>query len=647
MRIYQPILSLLLLVVILISNSSGHTENFESKINNIIEAEYKRFEKDFAILKSGRPDFIQSKSMDLDFNPIPSGHLPGYNCQHEHFFGAASELHKQSVQEINNNNTQPFVYEKLSNNIGSTKNTNAVGKIRFLFNTDMIKNNNDKYACYSVGQEIVVGGTGPTTNTCDQNKPVCNYKCTKNDVLDQQLSEFVISYVLSAIEKVFTSFLQIEQTTTLKLIPDRAECHYGVPIPATYFNPGVNDVDYIVFVTIRPATDNMTIAYAGPCNFRRYADYLGRPLAGIINFNPIYFKPFINNANGFIFSEYVKVGIHEMTHALGFSSGFYSSYIDRKTGLPYKDLGFEGNTGGVAALTVKGFTPNNVAFTTTRNVLVTPRVVAFVQDHYNAPDLAYQELEDIGGAGTVGSHWEKRVVGEEIMLGFIDPVLPFTNLTLSLLEDTGWYTIDYSNADPLMWGKKLGIEWFQDCKPTTWDYPGYWCDVQTRGSRCSPTRSGKGYCSPYRSSSPVPLPYQHFKDTTLIGDEVADGCPFSDMVKGPGIPTTYYCQDKSNTGDSSIKEVYGDNSRCFEYKSGFTSTTNMACWEQRCTGGNLEIKANGVWASCPSGETKKFDGLEVICPRFYYPCANSTLDIKDPNNGNLLSVSSIMISLFK
>ena len=41
----------------------------------------------------------------------------------------------------------------------------------------------------------------------------------------------------------------------------------------------------------------------------------------------------------------------------------------------------------------------------------------------------------------------------------------FSRLTLALLEDTGWYGVDYSKAEPLSWGRGLGCDFVtKSCK---------------------------------------------------------------------------------------------------------------------------------------------------------------------------------------
>lgn len=55
--------------------------------------------------------------------------------------------------------------------------------------------------------------------------------------------------------------------------------------------------------------------------------------------------------------------------------------------------------------------------------VVTPRVEMYGRQHFGvADDIADfpgVELENNGGIGTVGSHWERRVMGTEMMTGTV------------------------------------------------------------------------------------------------------------------------------------------------------------------------------------------------------------------------------------
>lgn len=59
-------------------------------------------------------------------------------------------------------------------------------------------------------------------------------------------------------------------------------------------------------------------------------------------------------------------------------------------------------------------------------------------------------------SGTAFTHWEKRLFENEAMTGTHTQNPVYSRLTLALMEDTGWYTANYSMAETLHWGKNLG-----------------------------------------------------------------------------------------------------------------------------------------------------------------------------------------------
>lgn len=58
-------------------------------------------------------------------------------------------------------------------------------------------------------------------------------------------------------------------------------------------------------------------------------------------------------------------------------------------------------------------------------------------------------LENIGGAGTAGSHWRESVFHTELMTGYIEApgvAMPISRMTIATFQDLG-YQVDYSQAD--------------------------------------------------------------------------------------------------------------------------------------------------------------------------------------------------------
>lgn len=109
----------------------------------------------------------------------------------------------------------------------------------------------------------------------------------------------------------------------------------AIPISENLVDPneGIPNTDILVYLTARASASD-EIAYASACNFdwdgSSENGIFGRPLAAYINFIPKYFIELANageNSGSFDFRYLTTVALHEMTHALGFDSYFYPSYL--------------------------------------------------------------------------------------------------------------------------------------------------------------------------------------------------------------------------------------------------------------------------------------------------------------------------------
>jgi hypothetical protein len=57
-------------------------------------------------------------------------------------------------------------------------------------------------------------------------------------------------------------------------------------------------------------------------------------------------------------------------------------------------------------------------------------------------------VEQDGGAGTAGGHWDEQCLGHEIMTGYLSgSAQPVSSITIGTFQDMG-YVVDYSKADP-------------------------------------------------------------------------------------------------------------------------------------------------------------------------------------------------------
>lgn len=110
------------------------------------------------------------------------------------------------------------------------------------------------------------------------------------------------------------------------------------------------------------------------------------------------------------------VVLHEMGHVLGFLSFYFEQY-----GL---------------------VNPNNSFQYTGTNALTQYR-------NLSDPNATFVPIEQLGGPGTAGSHWDETLFRSELMTGFAEnqPPMPISVLTVGLLQDLG-YQVNYGAADP-------------------------------------------------------------------------------------------------------------------------------------------------------------------------------------------------------
>jgi len=137
-----------------------------------------------------------------------------------------------------------------------------------------------------------------------------------------------------------------------------------------------------------------------------------------------------------------------------------------------------------------------------------------------------------------------------------------SNLTLALFEDTGWYKVNYENAQTLMWGKNRGCEFLNtSCLlkiDKSKDKPIYFRNNNLKQKEgfnfekyinmkkqsnyrssfpefctnfnedvCSLNKKFRGTCFVSNFSSPLPKDYQYFDDPNVGGvGEIGDYCPY-------------------------------------------------------------------------------------------------------------------------
>ena len=263
-----------------------------------------------------------------------------------------------------------------------------------------------------------------------------------------------------------------------------------VTVPAKYLSAGVS-ADVLIFVLAQTSSSGCagggTLAYASHFQQDPAND---RPLAGYIQMCPQHHAAKTVRGQR---DEDFHTALHEILHILGWSDALFP-FFRRSDGTPrtprcatelpagvrayslepdpaYSDTDqcCASNTVGhppflctgtqayqASADTVlveTGAKPGLDTVSNTHKLIKTPKVLEVARKHFGCPTLAGVELEDDGGSGSAGSHWEKRQMFTEFMCanpsGFQNVK---SSLTLALMEDSGWYKANYSAADVLRCG---------------------------------------------------------------------------------------------------------------------------------------------------------------------------------------------------
>eukprot|EP01133_Synstelium_polycarpum_P003720 gene3720-4288_t len=464
---------------------------------------------------------------------------------------------------------------------------------------------------------------------CSTMPKPCSYTCTAADVITQSVRDLFNKVLIPDLQGALADKIYVNGPATT-ILPYINNCDEYVSMPHDLTTTGFPG-DIAIWFFAHPIDKPGVVAYGAACVLGD-ATTKGRPLAGRMNIAP---KGLTSLVGGGIsaYDQFLKLMQHEASHILAFSDKLFPDFIDRRTGEKYAN-------GSTILVNVSGTTPSNQTFIVKRNYLQTPTVLSYIKSHFNCDSMLGGELDPNGGNGTAGSHWRPLIVGDELMdTQGGSPDAPFTNLTLAVFYDSGWYEV---------WGKGMGCNFFT-CNAANWNRQGYWnADLPEDEDlpegemhySCSATRNGVGlsYYAEHHEGKAPESQYQHWENPMLQSEtnDKIDLCLVSRVAVAPSYPDSYYCVN-STEPNSEYKEVFGDSSACFEVEVAGNDPSSSGdkaslCYEKRCRDNVLWIKIGDVWYACPSGGQRvpANSGITIICPFDYNPCILEPLNIPNP-----------------
>jgi len=379
------------------------------------------------------------------------------------------------------------------------------------------------------------------------------------------IKNYVKNQLLPAAINYFRATLQVKQLSKLK-IPGSSAC--GLSVPSKY-RSGIK-ADLVLFITGESSSQSF-LAWAKPCA-QLSSDK--RPFVGQVNFN---FRGLIPESD-YQFQADLPTTMHEITHVLGFSQSLYDHWPKGSTI----------RTKNVAGKTVKYLDANPLTKT--------------VREHFGCSSAPGAYLEDAGGSGSAGAHFERRIFMNEYMTASEIRDARITKFTLSLLDSTGWYKVNYKMQEPIYWGKGKGCS-FLDSRCSSQKFSEF-CGTMGAGG-CTFHGKNGGYCGNSGGGS--------------VLDRFADNCPYV---------AAYSNMDCEDPGDERgaylAAEGYGEGSKCFMgtlYPGSALSKARAYCFKYECSKQSdgdytLKVHVGGKTVSCTNKGNEKVSGFggNLHCP---------------------------------
>ena len=390
----------------------------------------------------------------------------------------------------------------------------------------------------------------------------------------------------------FSKFVQVQHTNfdLSGSADDIMELCELDTIGAGYADFLVNN-DVIIFPQFDSTLGSNVLAAAAPC----IVTNSNRPYGGVLYINT---NLNFNKGNT---NQYLKnILLHEITHILVFHPYFFTALKLNQT---------EGSN----------------------SYIISPKAVAKAREHFDCSSITRIPLENQGGTGSVGSHWESRYMLGDYMISTDYPDQAISDITLGLFEDSGFYKVNYYSGGLFKFGKGKGCEFFnKDCIENEKATFEEFCDT-ANAAMCSSSRTLKSSCYLTTYTSSIPTAYQYFSDPRKGGFPAADYCPVPYQAHSSSTYFSNHCSIGSSSLSSEYNEKIGFDSFCFMSSilpsSSTTSTSQIPiCYEVRCdadnnqftvTIGSSEIACptDGGTVSAPSGFTGS-----IVCPKYSDIC---------------------------
>ena len=427
--------------------------------------------------------------------------------------------------------------------------------------------------------------------------------CTKPSQMDNKIFSEIKSLIQETVDEI-QKFLKVQHVNIDLSINGKAQikefCNLN-NLNDGYQNHLINN-DLVIFPGFDIDLDEGTIAAAGPC--METSDH--KPCVGVLYINNNILSMSKKNSNIY----YKTVLLHEITHILIFHPIILLNLnmltADKEAGIIY---------------------------------VSSKRVLDKARNHFKCTTLKGLPLEDQGGEGTAGYHWEGRYMLGDYMIGTDYSDSFISDITLALFEDTAFYQVDYNYGVLFKFGKNKGCDFFNKKCIENGELPfeDEFC-MYTGTPMCTQSRTFKSECKVYDYSIynlTLPERYQYFENPTHGGAFYADFCPIPEPLSSEDYYNLDdYYPNSCSVGTSNLPDEYGEkigsHSFCFissllPSSSSYSVESRAICYEIECDKNNNKIilKIGNNKFECPTeGGMLTPSGYkgQISCPKYSDIC---------------------------
>ena len=384
--------------------------------------------------------------------------------------------------------------------------------------------------------------------------------------------------IMPLLKKNLKALIKVKGSTLIS--PFTHLCEDEILIPKKYNN--ILNADLIIFVRVINEKSGF-LAYAATCSIKKSDN---RPVTGMIMINERNLKFEKEDID-----DLYATLLHESMHIFAISPILFDTYL---TKLPKTNI-IQKRNSNIGNRYVKK--------------LITPKLIKAAQEHFNCNKIDGVFLENEGSNASAGAHFEKVYFGNELMTSQKTGFSILSKMTLALLEDSGWYQIDFGKTEELFWGRGKGCAFMEAmCDIEFEEY----CVVEHERN-CSIEYRGKTFCA-----------------KTNFGDK----CFTNEYSK------YYMCDNRHSFKKTALYEEVGAFSRCLKVYSQNRNTSG--CYVTKCNLGKIEVSVNGKIYYCENNNDiiQVNDDFAFFCPDVEDFCGKMEKGCEEDCNGNGFCLSN-------